>query len=181
MSISRVVSDSSFYICFLDDIERVDALLRLMTSREYSFVMGSVIRREVTAKECPEDFLDTLHRSVEIYEYYGHGEILRPFFGDAEIRKGESEAVVISFILHGKGELHILVIDESPARRFVGRRFPDLVQYMTGTVGFLETSTVLRYIFTPEEAIVMLKEIIASDFRVDPGIVREAIERLEGT
>lgn len=175
----RVVSDSSFYICFLDDIRRVDALLRLLTCGHYAFIMGSVIRREVTAKECPEDFLDTLHSHVEFFEYFGHGEILRPFFGDAEIRKGESEAVVISFILHGKGELHVLVIDESPARRFVGRRFPDLVQYMTGTIGFLETSTVVRNIFTPEEAMEMLRSILASGFRVDPGIVREAIERLE--
>ncbi len=143
--------------------------------------MGSVIRNEVTAKECPGDFLDALDSHIEIFEYYGHGEILRPFFGDAEIRKGESEAVVISFILHGRGERHVLVIDESPARRFVGGRFPVLVQYLTGTVGFLERSTAVRKIFTPGEAIEMLRAILVSGFRVNPGMVREAIERLEVT
>lgn len=179
MPSTRVVSDSSFYICFLDEIQRVDALLRLVTSRHYSFVMGSVIRGEVTAKECPGAFIDAIDSHIEIFEYYGHSEILRPFFGDEEIRRGESEAIVISFILHGRGERHILVIDESPARRFLRGRFPDLVQYLTGTVGFLERSTVRKF-FTPEEAIEMLRAILASGFRVDPGMVREAIERLEG-
>lgn len=177
---TRIVPDSSFYICFLDDIRRVDALLRLMTCEYYSLVMGSVIRREVTAKECPEDFLDALHHHVEGFEYQAYGEILRPFFGDEEIRKGESEAVVISFILHRMGERHILIIDESPARRFVGGRFPELLQYLTGTVGFLETCTVLRNIFTPEEAIELLRAMLASTFRIDPDIVHEAIEKLEG-
>jgi predicted nucleic acid-binding protein len=176
---TRVIPDSSFYICFLDDIGRVDALILLVTSRHHSFVMGSVIRREVTAKECPEDFLDTLTRDIEIFDYYDHAEILRPFFGDEEMRKGETEAVVISFILHATGEQHVLVIDESPARRFVERRFPDLMEYLTGTVGFLEASTVVRNIFTPEEAIEMMRAMIASGFRVDPGMVREAIGRLE--
>jgi predicted nucleic acid-binding protein len=178
---TRVVPDSSFYICFLDDIQRVDALLRLVTCDAYSLVMGVVIRREVTAKRCPEDFLDAVNTHVEAFEYSTYGEILRPFFSVEEVDKGETEAVVISFILHQRGEVHVLIIDESPARRFVGRRFPDLERYMTGTVGFLETSTVLRNISTPEETIDLLREMLVSTFRVDPGIVHEAIERLEAT
>ena len=175
---TRVVPDSSFYICFLDDIRREDALLRLVTGDEYTFVMGAVIRREVTAKECPEDFLNAMNAHVEAFEYSTYGEILRPFFSLEEVEKGETEAVVISFILHRRGELHVLIIDENPARRFLGRRLPDLIRYMTGTVGFLEASTVVRNVFTPNETIEMLREMLTSAFRVDPEIVHEAIERL---
>jgi predicted nucleic acid-binding protein len=178
---TRVVSDTSFYICFLDDIQRVDALLRLLTCEWYGFVMGAIIRREVTAKECPMEFLKALDTHVERYEYYNYGEILRPFFGDSEIERGESEAVVISFILHTRGEYHRLIIDESPARRFIERTHPDLLRYLTGTVGFVESATVARNVFTPEEAIEILRSISSSRFRIDPGMVQEAIERLEGT
>ncbi len=178
---TRVVSDSSFYICFLDDIQRVDALLRILTCEWYGFVMGAVIRREVTAKECPAEFLEALETHVESFEYYSYGELLRPFFGVSEIRIGESEAVLISFILHTREEHHLVIIDESPARRFVERTFPVLVRYMTGTVGFLETATVVRNVFTPEEAIEMLRSMDGSRFRVVPGMVQEAIARLEGT
>lgn len=178
---TRVVSDSSFYICFLDDINRTDALLRLLTCEWYGFVVGTVIRQEVTAKVCPAEFLETLDTHVESFEYYSYGEILRPFFGITEVRKGESEAVVISFILHTRGEHHRLIIDESPARRFVERTVPDLVPYLTGTVGFIETATVVRNVFTVEEAIEMLRAIMQSRFRVEPGIVQQAIKRLEGT
>ena len=179
MPSTRVVSDSSFYIFFLDDIGCVGALLRILTCEDYSFVMGSVIRREVTAKECPAEFLEVMRLGVETFDYNDHGELLRPFFGETEIRKGESEAVVISFVLHRRGERHILVIDEGPARRFVGGRFPDLLQYLTGTVGFLEDAA-MRKLFTPGEAIELLEAMLASNFRVDPAIVRAAIERLEG-
>lgn len=178
---TRVIPDSSFYICFLNDIQRVDALLRLLACEQYSFVMGAVVRREVTTKKCPEEFHEAMNQYVEGFEYNTYGEILRPFFGVEEVEKGESEAVVISFILHQRRELHVLIIDESPARRFVGYRFPVLEQYMTGTVGFLETSTVVRNIFTPIETIEMLREMLASTFRVDPEIVRKAIERLGAT
>ena len=178
---TRVVPDSSFYICFLDDIKRVDTLLRLLICEDYSFIMGSVVRREVTAKECPEDFVDAMNHHVVGFEYHAHGEILRPFFGDEEIRRGETEAVVISFILHHGGERHVLIIDESPARNFVETRFQDLLQYLTGTIGFLEMCTTVRKVFTPEEAIEMLRAILASNFRINPRIVHEAIERLEGT
>ncbi|MGQ9722387.1 MAG: hypothetical protein ACUVXA_13810 [Candidatus Jordarchaeum sp.] len=82
-----IVPDSSFYICFLDDVEQPKCLLRLLNARIFKFVTGPLIKAEVEKSNNYQVIEKDIGTCVEIFEYYNYGEILRPFFSLEEIKR----------------------------------------------------------------------------------------------
>ena len=128
-----IVSDSSFYICFLSDLKKRKWLYKFLNY--YSFHLGEKILGELP--DCvrkDEGFIVKV--SIDEYDYY---ELIKPFFGREKKHRddGEYEAIGIAYHLNRKNSLKCLIIDESKARNFVNRHFPKLREKLVGTIGFI--------------------------------------------
>jgi len=99
MSSVNVVPDSSFYICFLDDINAPHYLLQLLNARIFKFILGKIIKTEIEKSPNYKSIEKTIDSRVEIFEYYNYGEILRPFFSLEEIKK-ETTRLLLSLMFY---------------------------------------------------------------------------------
>jgi len=178
MKCSTTIPDSSFFWCFLGDIKKPDSLLKILQSNEFRFVTAEIISTEIKKKPIEAQLLHKINKNVEIFSYHQYGEILKPLFSDKEIKKGEHEVIVISYILNFKREDFIAVLDDNAPKKFLKRLIPNPIGIITGTVGFIEICTV-RSVFRRAEAITILILIKESKFRIDDAIVDSVISRIE--
>jgi predicted nucleic acid-binding protein len=178
MTATEIVPDSSFYYCFVDDVNRPDVLVTLLTYTSFHYVTGPVIDSEVRGCRRFGNIEQAFEANVESFAYYQYGEIIRPLFALDEIKKGEHEVVVISYIFHHQGATYKSIIDEAPTRTFLQRSYPELSRNMNGTIGFLEHCTIDCKLISKGDCITLLEEIKESRFRIEDRIVDEAIERL---
>lgn len=176
---SLVVPDSSFYICFLDDIKRPDYLLRLLNFGILRFITGRLIKDEIAQSPNYPVLKDQFKVNVDEFEYYNYGEVLRPFFSIKEIKKGEHEVIAIAYILYFLGNQLIVIIDEVQPRKFVERNFPEIFRNLNGTVGFVGNCCCEYGLFSKDEGLNILKLIEHSKFRVDKKIIDEIVVRIE--
>ncbi|MCZ7382161.1 MAG: hypothetical protein O8C64_11415 [Candidatus Methanoperedens sp.] len=131
-----IVPDSSFYICFTNDLKRRECFYEV--ANLYSVYIGRRILKEI-CKEVSGDknFLSTVR--IINFDYY---ELIKPYFGRNEdhIDDGEYEAIGIAHFLAEKGYLKYLIIDETRAKNFVTKHFPYLINNTVGTIGFIRDS-----------------------------------------
>jgi predicted nucleic acid-binding protein len=175
-----VVPDSSFYICFLDDIEAPQILERLLICPEYNYFTGDVISEEIEKSKNFPSLEKIFHKMVTRFDYFDYGEIMRPLFSREQINKGENEVIVIIYILNKLNREYVGIIDEITARNFVSKNFPDMFENITGTLGFLRISTTDRKIISKEECISVLMRIRASKFRVDVKLIDKVQGEITG-
>jgi len=159
-----IIPNSSFYLCFLDDIMAPQYLVRILNHEYFDFVTGKII-------------LEEIERKVRVFEYLNYGEILRPFFSIEEIKKGEHEVIAISCILYILEINFLAIIDDDQAIKFLKRNFPRTEHKITRTVGFME-ECYRRKIFSKEETINILELIKKSKFRVKKAIIEDIIKRI---
>lgn len=175
-----IIPDSSFYICFLDDIKETRYLLRLLSAKIFKFVIGPIIKGEIEKSPSYQTIKNTIGLYIEFFTYYNYGEILRPFFSIEEMRRGDHEVIVISYIFLYFFKIDfIMILDEERTKKFLKRNFPKLLNKVTGTIGFIEISTCNHRIFSKKEGITILSLIKKSKFRVKDEIVSETIERIK--
>lgn len=174
-----IIPDSSFFICFLDDIYEPILLKKIMISKELEIIMGEIVIGELE-KSSEYHHISSLVESRKVYDYFDYGELLKPFFSEDEILKGEHEVIVISYIHHSKGLFHFLIIDDRQQRRFINRVLSELETYLIGTVGFIMKIGITGLIITKDEAIYLLSSIKKSKFRINHVIVERAIKELSG-
>ncbi len=159
-----VSSDSSFYICFADDIKRIDWLFKIIDI--YSFYLGEKIW-----KELPEyltdnkEFSSKVKRLNSVVDYY---ELLKPYFGrdPKHLDDGEYEAIGIAYYLHEKGCLKYLILDDRRVRRFVEKHFSIFKDKLTGTIGFIRDCCCKDRKLSPEhviEILLLIKESVESN------------------
>jgi len=177
--IANVVADSSFYICFLDDIIDPDTLILFFNRPEFIFIVGRIITNEVKKSLNFETIQDNFNSNVVIFSYYEYGEILKPFFSEDEILKGEDEVIVISYIFHNLDKNFLMILDETWARKYIIRNFPDIENRMKGTIGFIEDCACNHNFFSPKLAVNILIKIEKSKFRIKEDIIRRAINKLQ--
>lgn len=164
MQVIIIIPNSSFYLCFLDDIMAPQYLVRILNHEYFDFVTGKII-------------LEEIERKVRVFEYLNYGEILRPFFSIEEIKKGEHEVIAISCILYILEINFLAIIDDDQAIKFLKRNFPRTEHKITRTVGFME-ECYRRKIFSKEETINILELIKKSKFRVKKAIIEDIIKRI---
>lgn len=165
---NNVIADSSFYICFLDDISR-PSFLQLVFSNSFQFLTTRILHNEI--KKSKNYFQIQNNGIIELSFSYDISEILRPFFGRNEILKGEHEVIAFAFILYQINHNFGIILDEIGPRRFVEKNFPYLVSLMNGTVGFVGRCHCDYNIISKKETLDILQAIKNSKFRVSNNII----------
>ncbi len=178
MDLATIVPDSSFFICFLDDIKQPQILVEILEHRRFEFFTGSIIHSEIQKSQNFTDIEGVFDSHVGHLDYYNYGEILRPFFSVNEIRKGEHEVIVISYVLYSRGCSALAILDDESPRKYFKNRFPELSDKVTGTIGFIERCACSYGIFQANKGTTILSLIADSKFRVKRRIVDDAIKRV---
>jgi len=91
-----IVPNSTFYICFLDDINCPQYLIRILDHEGFEFLTGKKILEEIKKASGYQFVRKNIEEKVRIFEYVAYSEILRPFMSLEEIKKGEDEVFAIS-------------------------------------------------------------------------------------
>jgi len=175
---TTIVPNSSFYLCFLDDIERPRYLVRILNQEHFVFVTGKRILEEVKKSYKYQLVQEEIERRIKVFKYLNYGEILKPFFSVEEIEKGEHEVIAISCILYIFKNDFLAIIDDEQAKKFLKRNFPEVERRVRGTVGFVEECYRCG-IFSKRESIDILESIRNSKFRVKREIVDDTIKRVK--
>ncbi len=171
-----VVADSSFYICFLHDIQNPELLHILL--REFEFAMGQKVHWEICNCTNYDSIRNNEH--IVVVTDMNFSEILRPFFSKYEIEKGEGEIVALAVLLHGLNRLHILILDDDAPREFVERNLNHMLPLMTGTVGFVGKCYYETHILEKAHSLQILSDIEHSNFRVSQEVISKVRSLIDG-
>lgn len=176
--VDGIIADSTFYICFLDCIQRPEVLIKILENfkphipaRVFKEVSQSKNAHHLLKKKDCLNIFDKLHLNL--------GEVLRPFVSESELEKGEHETIILAYVCNRMGFNFILILDEIDKRNLVKTIIPELESKMTGTVGFLGMCYYKYRIFNKEEVIGLIDQIGSSKFRVDRKVIAEVKQRIE--
>jgi len=172
---SEMLADSSFYLCFLEDIKQPEVLLRIL--QRFDFLITPIVYKEVS-KSDNFNRIQSCHR-LRLISKENLGEILKPFFSQKEIEKGETEVIELAYEYYAEGRPRMFIIDDKEPRLFVTRNLPYLSELMVGTVGFVGECYYEYAILDKNEASVLLLVISTSSFRVTPEIISEVLHQIE--
>ncbi len=175
----KVVPDSSFYICFIDDINKPEYLAKILIHEFFTFVIGEKVKKEIMKSPHYSAIREILCNHTQYFEYYNYGEILRPFFSLDEIKKGEHEVIAISYILYLHKNTFIAILDDCAGRKFIDCNLPQISKNVTGTVGFIKLCYCNYHVFSKKETITILNLIKSSRFRVEEEVVDETLKEIE--
>ncbi|MHC3128662.1 MAG: hypothetical protein IBV52_01110 [Candidatus Bathyarchaeota archaeon] len=170
-----MLADSSFYLCFLEDIEQPEVLLRILN--RFDFLITPIVYKEVS--KCNNFECIQSNPKIIMFPKKNLGEILRPFFSKKEIEKGETEVIELAYEFYADGTPKMFILDEKGPRLFVMRVLPYLVELMIGTVGFIGKCCYEYGILEKAETSVLLLVISTSNFRVSPEIISEVLTKIE--
>ena len=173
----KILADSSFYICFLDDITRHDCLIKVIV--EFDFVLPPIVHSEIQ-KSKNYSVIKNCKDIIPLTLSYDIASILRPFFGNKEIKKGEHEVIGYAYFLNENKDKFYFILDEDGPRKFVERNFCTLIPYMAGTAKFVGMCACEFYIISKEEVREVLSLIEKSTFRVTKNILDKVREYVEG-
>ena len=172
-----VIADSSFYICFLDDIT-CPALLNLILEGPFQFLITRIVHDEIKASE---NYLQIqTGRLKKLEEHFDISEILRPFFGRGEASKGEHEVVAFSLILYENDPDLIIILDDAQPRKILERHNPRLANNTYGTVGFVVSCHCDYAILQKRDTLEAIRAVEESKFRVSGDIIRQAESQVRG-
>lgn len=174
----EIISDSTFYICFLDDISYPEGLKKIISSEKFKFVIGPVVETEIGRSSNYHLIESDLSKVREKPLSFNYGEIVRPFLGIDEIKKGEHEVIGIAIVYHLKGKDFILILDEDGPRNVIEKKLPGIKPKMTGTIGFIARCYCEYPIYIKNEAINILERIRNSKFRTQPYIIDIALNEI---
>jgi predicted nucleic acid-binding protein len=171
----QIIADSTFYLCFLDDIKKPDYLLLVI--KKLDLFIGKIVKTEIEKSSNFSKIRDFIGNRITYFEYADFGELLKPFFSSVEIMKGENEVIAISFILYKKNENILVVIDDEGARKFVMRNVQEISDKMIRTVGIVKYLCEDR-LFSKTETINVLNMIKNSKFRVPESVIEDCISEV---
>ena len=178
----NVIPDSSFFICFLDDLEghlpisdRVRFLM-LIAGNFTILVVPDVEQESQFQRFSPP--VKAQARMVKIPASKTRSdpsiELLRPMLG-----RGEHEVITCAHYHVLKGDsIFFFILDDGLARDLVRRILPVLISHMKGTVGFIGHCAIQK-VLEKNEAIHLLTVIGRSKFRVDQLTVTTVISDIQ--
>ena len=171
----EIIADSSFFLCFLDDIEQPEVLKRVLYKLD--FLVTPIVYREISKSinfKCVQN-----HPKIILVPKENLGEALRPFFSKKEIEKGETEVIELAYQFYSNNDPRIFIIDEDDSRFFVIRNLPYLEKLMIGTVGFVGKCYYEYEILEKSEACAIVLVISTSKFRVSAEVIRYVLSKIE--
>jgi predicted nucleic acid-binding protein len=169
-----MLADSSFYLCFLEDIKQPEVLKRILGS--FKFLITPIVYDEVSKSENFKHIGS--NPRIILLPKENFGEVLRPFFSKKEIEKGETEVIEVAYQFYADGNPRMFILDDKEPRLFVMRNLPYLVELMIGTIGFIGRCSYEYEILEKNEASAILLVISTSTFRVEPEIISEVLAKI---
>jgi len=178
----KIIPDSSFFICFLDDLDchiPLDDRHRflILLTGAFSFRIVQAVDEEARLYRAPPEVVRHIHRVIIPPPDPGMDpslELLRPLLG-----KGEREVIACAYIHHKKEDRDFFfIIDDGLARDLVKRILPALISHMKGTVGFLGFCAIQK-VLEKNETINLLTIIGRSKFRVDRSTISTVIAEVQ--
>lgn len=175
MNNNEIIADSSFYICFLDDIDD-PSFLQLLFSNHFKFLTTKMLSNEVSKSK---KFSQIKKNAITLMDFsYDISEILRPFFGKNEILKGEHEVIAFAYMYYQIKKDFSIILDEIGPRRFVERNFTYLVKLMIGTLGFLGKCHCDYHLLSKDKTMNLIEAIKKSKFRVTDNIINSVKQQV---
>jgi predicted nucleic acid-binding protein len=171
----KIIADSSFYLCFLDDINDPDFLHRII--EKFDLYITPIVECEIKIEK--NKSLKENKKIIRIGNYIAFGEILKPFLSKKIIDKGEHEVIGLGFHFFMIGVPFYLVIDDEEARSFVRKNLSFLSSCLHGTVGLICLCCCYFKIFSKSETMVTFNKIENSKFRISKEIlykIKNAVE-----
>ena len=173
-----IIPDSSFFICFLDDLEGllpIDDRVRILSQITSNFRV--IILPEVNHESRFERIASLIKAQVKWVKIPASDtqnnpsiELLRPLLG-----KGEHQVITYAYGCLVKGNSRfIFILDDGLARNLVKRILPTLISHMKGTVGFIGHCAIHK-VLEKKEAIDVITNIGDSKFRVDRATITTVI------
>lgn len=172
---SSIVADSTFFLCFLEDIEQPEVLARMLN--RFDFLMTPLVYKEVS--KCANFKNIETNPKLILVPRENLGEILRPFFSKKQIEKGETEVIELAYEFYANGTPRTFILDDNEPREFITRNLSYLVDLMIGTVGFVGECYYKYEILEKNEATVILFTISMSNFRVSKEIISEVLAKID--
>lgn len=170
-----MLADSTFYLCFLDDIEQPEVLKRLLDN--FTFLITPIVYDEVSKSR---NFKHVkLNPKIVLVRKENLGEALRPFFSRKEIEKGETEVIELAYQFYANHDPKVFIMDEDGPRFFVFRNLPYLARLMIGTVGFVGKCYYKYAVLGKSEASAIVLVISKSKFRVSAEVISEVLSKIE--
>lgn len=164
----KLIPDSSFFICFFDDLkEFLDKSIRYEVVnnvvKKYSVEVTPSVCEEVNFKSRCFDFSDSINFISR--DKLGSSSLpvepLRLVLG-----RGEFEVISVSYGYKTTGDnAFIFILDDGTARKKVTVLLPLLLNNMMGTIGFIQALE-KQHIVSTKDAIDILDCIKESNFRV---------------
>lgn len=179
MTYSSIVADSSFFICFIDDIKQSVELVKILKCQRLVFIAGTVVISEIKESFSRAKLSTLLENKIQKFHFHELGEILRAFFSEEEINKGETEVIAISYILAFQKKNFQFIVDDRGGRKYVEHNFQELIPKMIGTIGFISVCCCDYDIFAKDEATTIINMIDNSKFRAPKQTIKDAIERIK--
>ncbi len=176
-----LIPDSSFFICFFDDLKplltkEVRLLFVDQVFDNFDVKVSPIVFNEVGFEN--EDRRIKKHIVPEIFRYTTDNNVLeslRPVWS-----KGEFEVICLAYNYKIAGDSNfIFIIDDLNAREIILTYLNELKNFLKGTVGFIGYCTNQK-IFDQEGAISILMAIKKSKSRVDVQIVNKIIKEIQG-
>ncbi|MFH1473744.1 MAG: hypothetical protein ABIE55_02520 [Candidatus Aenigmatarchaeota archaeon] len=172
-----LLADSSFYICFLDNIKSPENLIKILEKFSSSF--PPVIFSEVKKSKRSKEIFENKKLNINIFEGEIHiSEVLRPFFSIEQKERGEHELIVLAFICYNMKMKFELVIDDKQARNFIKRNLIYLSKNLKDTINFLCDCYSVYGIFKKEEVLDIFNLIENSNYGVKKEIMFEAKKKM---
>lgn len=171
-----IIPDSSFFICFLDDIEKPQLMIDLLNSESFSFIVGMITFKEIQKSKNFIEIERQSRQKITIYDYFEYSEVVKMFFSESELKKGEHEVFIISFIQSFSKDPFITILDDENAKKFFKTNIPEKATSVIGTVGFIRLCSCKCKVFIKEVAIDILESIKQSKFFVPVSIIDATIE-----
>jgi predicted nucleic acid-binding protein len=170
-----MLADSTFYLCFLDDIEQPEVLIKILD--RFNFLITPIVYKEVSKSNNFGHI--QFNPKIIMFPKENLGEILRPFFSKKEIEKGETEVIELAYEFYADGTPKMFILDEKEPRLFVTRNLPYLVELMIGTVAFVGECYYEYAILGKSEAASIVLLISTSKFRVSAEVISEVFSKIE--
>lgn len=149
-----VFADSSFYICFINELGQPDCYNFL---NYYTFALGCKVFNEIQ-----DQIAENIYEKIFICpnDNYNYDVLIAPLLTNKEKnrKKGEFEIIGLSLYYLNFEQVKYIIIDDKKAKKFAKKYFPELTEYITGTIGLIKYCSHDGFI-SPRTSISILKDI----------------------
>ncbi len=161
-----LISDSTFYLFFIDDISKPLLLKRIL--KRFRPQIPSLIKEELERKGNANNRLNVIYDSCNFFKKteFNIGDVLKPFFSEDEKRRGEHEVIIVSYICDSLGLDYISLIDDKEAYNFIRAHVNCILHNCRRSGRFIVECSNKYKIFNKTESLEILDLMLLSKFNI---------------